>query len=244
MIIRTTLAPLSVNNIPDNDFDAAVVIDVLRATTTLLYAIDAGASKIIPVSTIDEAFALAEKYDTAVLCGERDGKKIDGFHLGNSPSEYTAESVGGKILIYASTNGSVMLKKVQRVAKEVFLASLRNIGAAAKRIISKNPKKILIACSGLERFVSLEDTYCAGILIDKISSQIENIDTDDSTTLAHIIFRYFGYNVDKMFRESVHARYLGNELGLWDDIECASQIDSADTVPILKNGEIIEDYVI
>ncbi len=238
MIVRTILTPSSLDNLSDGGFDVAVVIDVLRATTTLLYAISAGASKIVPVSTLDEAFELEKKYDNAILCGEREGRKVPGFHLGNSPSEYTEESVGGKVIIYASTNGSVMLNKVRRFADKIFLASLRNVGAAANRVIFENPEKLLIACSGLERFFSLEDTYCAGMLIEKIASRVKNLDIDDSTTMARILFQYFSYDIERMFKNSVHARYLGDKLGLKKDIIQAGEIDSDDTVPVFADGEI------
>jgi len=238
MFLRVAFAPCEIDSYPDNFFDVAVVIDVLRATTTLLFALNAGAQKIIPAATIDEAKELAQKHNGSMLCGERNGIKIPGFDLGNSPSEYTAEKVEGRILIFASTNGSVMVKKARRIAEKLLLTSLRNLNATAKKIMDIEPRKMLIACSGQKGFLSLEDAYCAGILIDIIDEHKESMHGDDAALVSHLLSRYFGYDTDKIFGESMHARYLGSELDLWDDLDDAAEIDADDIVPIYENGEI------
>jgi len=170
MEVITSLVPYQVDDFPCQRFDVVAIIDVLRATTTLLFAVKAEAKRIIPVATVDEAFEI--KYEltseNVLLCGERGGKIVPGFDLGNSPLEYTPERVKGKTLIYASTNGSVLMRRAESLSDKIFLVSLRNIMAAADRIVSAAPKRMLIACAGKEGMSSLEDTYAAGFLIDKL----------------------------------------------------------------------------
>ncbi len=164
---------------------------------------------------------------------------MPGFHLGNSPSEYTPEAVGGKTLIYASTNGSVLMSEVERVARESVLVSLRNVGAAASLIAQRQPKRILIACAGKEGGASLEDIYAAGLLFERLSSLgVPVCPLDDGTRIALIVRRRFGDDVGELFAASVHGSYLGNELGLWDDLAAASAIDADEIVPIVKDGEV------
>ncbi|MCD6123553.1 2-phosphosulfolactate phosphatase, partial [bacterium] len=152
MEVITSLVPYQVGDFPCQRFDVVAIIDVLRATTTLLFAVKAEAKRIIPVATVDEAFEI--KYEltseNVLLCGERGGKIVPGFDLGNSPLEYTPERVKGKTLIYASTNGSVLMRRAESLSDKIFLVSLRNIMAAADRIVSAAPKRMLIACAGKE----------------------------------------------------------------------------------------------
>ncbi|MCD6417249.1 2-phosphosulfolactate phosphatase [bacterium] len=244
MIVNTSLLRGDIVNFSDRKFDIAVVIDVLRATTTLLFALKSGARRIIPAASIDEAFSIAEKmsnFEDVILCGERNGRKIKGFHLGNSPLEYSSEKVGGRTLIYASTNGSVAMKMIEDIADDVILASIRNISAAAKFIADKNPKNLLIVCAGKEGRISLEDTYCAGMLIEKLASYLKMDSADDETTLARMTYHYFGDDVEKMFSQADHARYLAEELGFEKDVELASQIDADSIVPKFIGGKIIVD---
>ncbi|HDG68514.1 MAG TPA: 2-phosphosulfolactate phosphatase [candidate division Zixibacteria bacterium] len=237
--IYTALVPAEVDLFGEDEFDVAVVIDVLRATTTLLFALKSGAERIIPAESVDVARQLKQKFPDALLCGERNGTKIPGFDLGNSPVEYTPENVRGKVLIYASTNGSVMMKKVSRVAKRVFLASLRNVSAAAEKIYSSGARKVLVACSGREGFFSLEDAYCAGMLYEELEELAERQvrGANDGTTLAYSLVRYFGYAVDEIFHRSEHARYLAS-LGLGEDISLAGEVDADSIVPEVVDGEV------
>ena len=103
-----------------------VVIDVLRATTTIVFALEAGATEVIPCLEVGDARAMAEKFPpgTAVLGGERNGLPIEGFDLGNSPSEYTPETVGGKTVIFTTTNGTRAMLRCQKAA-QVSLGGLR-----------------------------------------------------------------------------------------------------------------------
>jgi len=241
MLVHTSIIPDDIRHWSDNYFDIAVVIDVLRATTTLLFAFRAGAKRIIFTKSPDEAFSLAQNLiqHSPLLCGERNGEKVPGFDLGNSPDEYSDEIVGGRTLIYASTNGSVAMHLAERVAKNTILASIRNISAAAKFIAENEPKKILLICAGKEKRMSLEDTYCAGMLFDRITGIASEVPADDETSTAQMLYHHFGDDVGEVFSHSIHGKYLSEELALWDDLAAASEIDADDIVLKISNREII-----
>lgn len=240
MIVHTSLVPDDILRWEDDYFDVAIVIDVLRATTTILFAISAGAKRIIPVRTVADAFLLAQNLaaEKPLLCGERNGKKLPGFHLGNSPSEYTPHIVQGHTIIYASTNGSVAMKLVEQVSRRTILASIRNLSAVVRFIMDMEPRNLLLACAGKEGRTSMEDAYCAGLLFERIASSCGAVPADDSTNIARLIYERFGDDVSQALRSSVHGRYLSEELGLWDDLTAASEIDADEIIPELKNGEI------
>jgi len=144
----------------------ALVIDVLRATSTLTMAKLHGAAAVIPVATPDEARAEKARRREALLCGERGGRRIDGFDLGNSPAEYGFERVSGRTLIFASTNGSLALLAA-RTARRRLLASFLNAGAAVAA--ARGSDEVVLVCAGeLGRF-SLEDAACAGWLCARLA---------------------------------------------------------------------------
>ena len=159
MRVAVLLSPAAPDAVPASA--AAVIVDVLRATTTLTYARLHGARVVLPVATAAEAFALQPRHPGALLCGEREGRRIEGFDLGNSPAEYRAEVVGGRPLIFASTNGSLALLRA-RAARRRVLAAFVNASAVVRTLAGA--ESIVILASGkLGRFC-LEDAACAGWL--------------------------------------------------------------------------------
>ena len=125
------------------------------------------------------------------------------------------------------------------MSDKIFLVSLRNITAAADRIISAAPRRMLIACAGKEGMSSLEDTYAAGFLIDKLKSMTDVDLMEDGGNIAYTIFKYFGLDVIHVFESSVHGRYLRDELGLEEDLKIAAEIDADNIVPMLISGEVV-----
>ena len=137
----------------------AVVIDVLRATSTLAVALEHGAAAVIAAATVEEARALAAARPGALLCGEREGRVIPGFDLGNSPLEYSRERVAGKTLVFASTNGSQALRFAARAKARVPGAFL-NAGAAIER--AARADAVWLIASGKLGTPAIEDVACAG----------------------------------------------------------------------------------
>jgi 2-phosphosulfolactate phosphatase len=140
---------------------AGVAIDVLRATSTLTVALANGAARVAPFATPEAALEFRARTPGVLACGERDGRKVPGFDLGNSPLEYTAERVRGRTLAFASTNGSLALRSLAGCGS-VVLASFLNATSVADRL--EREAWVMIVCAGrLGRF-ALEDAACAGWL--------------------------------------------------------------------------------
>lgn len=144
------------------------MIDVLRATTTLTVALGHGAARVVAVATPEQAFARRAAIPHALLCGEREGRRIEGFDLGNSPFEYPVTAVEGRTLVFASTNGSLALL-ASRAARRRLLAAFVNLHAVVERLHGE--RRVVIVCSGkLGRF-ALEDAACAGLLLDRLAAR-------------------------------------------------------------------------
>ncbi|NQU06718.1 MAG: 2-phosphosulfolactate phosphatase, partial [Calditrichaeota bacterium] len=153
----------------------AVVVDVLRASTSIVQALSNGANGVIPASSVDVASDLASQLprDDVLLCGERDAQMIDGFNLGNSPAEYTRKVVKGRQLIFASTNGSKAIVKAAS-AESVYLCGFVNLNAVVDRLLAEETMfPLIILCSGNYNRFSLEDSVCGGTLIKRLCERME-----------------------------------------------------------------------
>jgi 2-phosphosulfolactate phosphatase len=224
---------------------SAVVIDVLRSTTTIAYALDAGVKEIIPCLAISDALALAKQYppDEILLGGERDGAPIEGFDLGNSPDEYVPGRVEGKTLIFTTTNGTVAINHA-RAAEEVLLASFVNADAIARRLFDR--QQIHILCAGTDGKISQEDVLLAGMLVERLEREggmvyrqnAQAITARETWLHAFALPLALGAEVldpDRLaaeLRESLGAQNL-IELDLDADIIAASWISRFDIVPKL-----------
>lgn len=143
-----------------------VVIDLLRATSTICQALAAGALDVVPFLEVDEALAAAAAdRENVVLGGERHGKRIDGFDLGNSPSEYTPATVGGKQVFITTTNGTRALAHA-RQARRVIVAAFVNLSAVVRSILDE--PRIDILCAGTEGVESREDILAAGAIVEQL----------------------------------------------------------------------------
>lgn len=217
-----------------------VVIDVLRASTTITYAMAAGAREIIPVASVAQAMKIVGNlFSTAtMLCGERGGKRIEGFKLGNSPAEYTKEVVEGKSLILTTTNGAVALTKA-KYARNCYISSFVNLTASVDVLAGLSDLEetgLTIICSGREDEFSLEDATCAGMLLEALSNKTPIELTDGARTVLSIAKEY-GSNILQTLRESDHGKYL-TSIGFADDIIASAQVDSVPTVPVLEQSVI------
>ena len=146
-----------------------VVVDILRFTTTACAALQAGARAVVPAASTEEALQLARTLgpENVLLGGERGGRRIEGFALGNSPQEMTPSAVGGKLLVMTTTNGTRALLAVQG-AHTVYLGAAANFTALGARLRAHVAERgdLLILCSGREGLFALDDAYCAGRLVE------------------------------------------------------------------------------
>jgi len=238
--VRVYFSPNSLDEIALRD-KTIVVVDVLRASTTITYAMNAGAREVIPVASVDQAMKIVGNLfsTSTVLCGERGGKRIEGFKLGNSPAEYTKEAVEGKMLILTTTNGAVALTKA-KYARHCFIGSFVNISAvvsALSELSDLEETGLVIICSGREDDFSLEDSVCAGMLLSKLKEKIPNIELTDSARTVLSDYDSYGDSIYETIRESDHGKYLAS-IGFEDDIKVASEIDSVPIVPVLEQAVI------
>jgi len=209
----------------------AVVIDILRATTTIVHAMETGAKNIIPVSSVDGARLLAQNTPGTILCGERGGIKPDGFILGNSPFEYTAQVIAGQSCVLTTTNGTRALR-MSEVAEQVIVGSLRNLNALCDWL-KADGRDVVLVCSGTDRRVSLEDCIGAGLIIDRLGYAA----TDSAALMYHAMHsavnRFDG--VRFAIESSSHAKRLIN-LGFAQDVQFACEIGVSLTVPLFDSG--------
>jgi 2-phosphosulfolactate phosphatase len=212
-----------------------VVIDVLRASSTIVTALANGAKGIIPVEDMGKAGTIAQQLDakTYLLCGERDGKKIEGYALGNSPLEYTRETVEGKTLILTTTNGTVAISR-SLGAEHVLIGSFLNATAVADAVKASG-SDVMFVCAGWKSRLSMEDLLCAGLIIDLIHGGAPSDEAPDGATIAHGLYTKFASSLKKTIHSTNHAMRL-KELGSEADIPYCSEIDLFNHVPRLQDG--------
>jgi 2-phosphosulfolactate phosphatase len=213
-----------------------VVIDVLRATSTIVTALANKALEVIPVIELLEVTDLVKAIGSreCLTGGERKGLKIAGFDLGNSPAEYTEERVQGKKLILCTTNGTKAIKLAQG-ATEVYIGSFLNIQAIVDQLRNSGQDLTLI-CSGRDRNVSLEDLACAGMMAQLLQERTQKILTD-TAKLAQYVWEKASPNLEEFVKQTQHGRYL-KEIGMEEDIGRCLTVNKYPIIPKYSNGKI------
>ncbi|MCX7920133.1 MAG: 2-phosphosulfolactate phosphatase [bacterium] len=214
----------------------AVVIDVLRASSTILTALSNGAKQVIPVNEPQEAKELAKQFPTGevLLCGEREGNKIPGFDLGNSPREFVPEVVAGKTLIMSTTNGTKACHTAQNASVSV-IGCFLNL-TAVTHFVNQAEGNVLLITSGKEGRFSLEDVVCAGAFVDKLNAGNEFAITD-AARVSQILYTIYKSNLRQMFNTCEHGQYLAS-LGYQADLDYCAQVDTLTLVPRFTSGII------
>ena len=222
------------NDVPEINLDIAVVIDVLRATTTISWALKNGADSIQVFADLDLLKKSATKWDAdkRLMVGERGGKKIENFDLGNSPLSVTRDIVLGKRLFMSTTNGTKSLKKVQN-AKHLFAMGLPNRRAVADKIISLKTDNVLILGSGWEGSYSLEDSLAAGALASYLmrNSNCEVNIFNDELQSALALWNIWENDILECLKTATHGKRLTSLGDYEDDFKCCSELDCLDIVP-------------
>ena len=214
-----------------------IVIDILRASSTIVEALSNGAKEIVPVGTIEFAVKVSGGMfgGQTLLGGERNTKKVEGFALGNSPSEYTTEVVTGKTIVFYSTNGSRAIVKA-KYSSNLFICSFNNIKALAKHLKKLN-EDVIILCSGNNNFFSLEDSVCAGMLINELTTGKKKNDLTDASTSALTLFDSFGKDIHKMLCETEHGQLLIKN-GYEEDLKACAELNKKDVIPFYSGNAI------
>lgn len=222
-----------------------VVIDVLRASTAIVHAMAAGARQVIPCVEVDEARRIAAGFapGEAVLGGERNGLRIDGFDLGNSPSEYTPQTVEGRTLVFTTTNGTRAMAVCGKAAR-VLIGAFVNAGAVYQRLAGQ--ERIHLVCSGTRGEVGRDDVLMAGLLVERLqrSGGLPYALNAQALTARENWVSSFAAPI-AVGAEPMDPELLAGELrkspggqnllgiGLDEDILAAAQLDRFDCVPEL-----------
>jgi 2-phosphosulfolactate phosphatase len=216
-----------------------VVIDVLRATSSIVTALSAGAKAVVPAATSEEAVRLTANLekDGIVLAGERRMIKIEGFGLGNSPREMTREAVGGKTMFLATTNGTPALVAAQG-GDPVLVAAALNFSAVAERARALFVERadLVLICAGREKQFALEDAYTAGRLIKAVKKGARKVALNDAAQVSLDLAAQQGGWQDA-FDASDAARQLV-ETGLGDDVAYCAHPDRFSVVPVYADRRI------
>ncbi len=215
-----------------------VIIDALRASTTIVTALANGARAIIPVAETSAAVEVRAKLgvEHVLLGGEHQGVKIENFDLGNSPLEYTKEVVKDKVIAMRTTNGTRPYTML-RYNRAVRVGSFLNLSATVKYVCG-NGADLALICAGNNGDFSLEDTLAAGAIIDGLAdSMVCEIALNDSAKLAALHFNASRERLLATITESEHGKHL-TSLGFADDIAFAAQVDTYDVSPRFEGGQI------
>ncbi|MBN2185521.1 MAG: 2-phosphosulfolactate phosphatase [Candidatus Krumholzibacteriota bacterium] len=224
----------------DNDAvhgSTVVVIDVLRATSTIIAGMENGASSIIPVEDIETASRLVGPGDRGgkLLAGEWKGMPIDGFDIFNSPNDFTREKIDGKTVIFTTTNGTRAIVSAAK-AEQVIICSLNNLSAVSKAV-SEN-EKLNIICAGNAGRLSSEDLLCAGLLIESLEGKGKRDFPSDAGGIALLLAKEHSGNIEEFIRGTDRGRQL-LDLGYESDIVYCSDLDSSSIVPEVKQGKVV-----
>lgn len=213
---------------------SAVVIDMLRATSVIITALNNGCNRVIPVLTIEEAMEICrEDREKYLLGGERKALKIEGFDFSNSPLEYISERVSNKSLVITTTNGTRAIKGSE-TAKNILIAALLNANVIAKRLLElKND--IVIVNAGTYGEFSMDDFICSGYIIDCILSQ-QQCELTDIAKTAHYIYDR-NKDIVSFIKYASHYKTI-QSLNLQQDLEYCCKKDIINIVPEYKDGEI------
>jgi 2-phosphosulfolactate phosphatase len=213
-----------------------VVIDVLRASTTIATALHNGAKEIIPVNSIENVIKISSNLfgDVTLRAGERNGKMIEGFNLGNSPLEYTVKSIKGKSIILMTTNGSTTILKGKH-AKNLAVAGFVNLSLAVQ-FLADLQEDVVIVCSGKENTFCIEDAVCAGKIINNLVDLSQGeIVTDDAANAATMLDKNSGKNLLRLLKHSEHGQYLAS-IGFAEDLKVCAELDSIPVLPMLSGN--------
>ena len=234
--LHTTLSP-ALLHLYDVSNSIVVIIDVLRATSTIATALYNGAKSVIPVDSVSRCIELGKQIE-GITAGERDGKVAEGLVHGNSPFEYPREFIEGKTLVLTTTNGTRLLQMaLDKGAKQIITGSFPNLSSVCNHLSVMN-QNVILGCAAWKDRVNMEDMLFAGAVISRIGKQFSI--NCDSSHLAETIYNkaekdLFGFM--KKNEASHYHRLMG--FGLEKDIRYCLTADGADVLPLYENGKLM-----
>ncbi|SMO36948.1 2-phosphosulfolactate phosphatase [Fodinibius sediminis] len=218
----------------------AVVVDVLRASSTMITALYNGAKGVIPVADMGDASKISQNLDSShyLLSGEKDGVKIEGYDLGNSPLDYSREKVEKKTIILNTTNGTKAIKRAG-LAEEIVIGSFLNLEALLDHLQAVETD-IGLVCAGWKGRLALEDLLCAGNIIYELTGGNLPENVQDGAKVAFGLFEKFGDDIEQAVKTSNYAVRL-KDIVSEEDISYCCQLNRMHVLPVMKEG-IISDF--
>ncbi len=226
-LIRVELLP---GTLPPDPEGVCAVVDVIRATTTLVAMAEAGDPEVWIAGDVAAARQAASQLGPhTLLCGERGGLPPEGFHHGNSPREFQDSDLTGRRAVLSTTNGAYAIERWGQ-SRRTYIAALRNAGAVANRLLEDpGAPTITIACAGRSGALALDDLYTAGVIVQRLLAASPDHNLDESAlTALHVTAAY--PSADAALAASRSAQAL-KPVGLWDDVTYCAQVDASQAVP-------------
>jgi len=235
-VLFTSLSP-ALLHLYDISNSIVVVIDILRATSTITTALYNGARSVIPVDSVSRCIEIGKQID-GITAGERDGRIAEGLSYGNSPFEYPREFIQDKTLVLTTTNGTKLLHMaLDNGAKEIVIGAFSNLNAVCNHL-TESKKNVMLACAAWKDRVNLEDTLFAGAVISKIK---EHYDINcDSSRIAESLYTQAKKNLFSFLKKndaSHYHRLMG--FGLEKDIRYCLAENTADVLPVYRDGILV-----
>lgn len=233
----TSLSP-ALLHLYDVSSSIVVIIDVLRATSTIATALHNGAKEIIPVDSVTDCIRIG-KETGGITAGERDGKVAEGLTYGNSPFEYPASFIAGKTLVLTTTNGTKLLHMaLDKNAKGIITGSFPNLSAVCDYLVAQN-EPVILGCAAWKDRVNIEDTLFAGAVISRIKDHF-NINCD-SSAMASSLYEMAKSNLFDFMKTKQASHYLRlSNYGLEKDIQYCLTEDNANTLCIYEDGKLVK----
>lgn len=217
-----------------------VIIDVLRATSTIATALYNGAASVVPVDDVEKCVQLGNSL-CGITAGERDGKIASGLQYGNSPFEYPREFVEGKTLVLTTTNGTRLLHMaLNNGADHIITGSFANLSAVCRYIIDKK-QSVILACSAWKDRVNIEDTLFAGAVIHRVKAHFSG--SCDANGIAETLYQAAEPDLFEFLKRSNATHYQRlTGFGLEKDLRYCLTADTAGVVPLYENERLVAHH--
>ncbi|HEX8607722.1 MAG TPA: 2-phosphosulfolactate phosphatase [Pedobacter sp.] len=230
--LEVCLTPALLDLYPIED-SIVVVVDILRATSSIVYGIDNGATAIIPVALVEDCLPYAGQ--GYLLAAERDGEVVQGYDFGNSPFSYTKDKVAGRTVVLTTTNGTKALHLANARAHQVVIGSFLNLEALCSWLRLQN-RSVLLLCAGWKDNFNLEDTLFAGAVVTALRKDFDHF--DDSSVAAEDLYQLAKTDLRAYINKSSHSHRLA-ALNIEEDVKFCLQYNICKAIPVLEGARLV-----
>lgn len=234
--LYTSMSPAMVH-LYDVSSSIVIIIDVLRATSTIATALHNGAKAVVPVDSVAECIRIGKQIE-AITAGERDGMVAEGLQYGNSPFEYPESFVKGKTLVLTTTNGTKLLHMaLDNGAKEIITGSFPNLQAVCDHLRKQN-QPVILACAAWKDRINIEDTLFAGAVIERLKDAFDI--KCDSSQIAHTLYKAAQHDMYAFMKDHDASHYHRlTKYGLEKDIRYCLTPGGANVLPSYRDGKLV-----